>query len=274
MASAIWVNGELFDKLSAKVSLLDHGVLFGDGVTTGFRLKGGEPVRLGEHLAHLEATAARVKLKLPYDRAGFTAAVRAAVTASGRAEGYVKVVVTRGAGMLGVDPRKCEPCVAVIVDDLLPYPPELRAAGLSLAVSRGVTRRAGNVADRGFLLADAVAVLGITDALAAGCLDALVLDDAGCVTGTTSGVVFIVKSTEFLTPSRQICPDPVAHAAVVALAPGLGWSVREAAFTPADVLASNEAFFAGSGFGAVGITAVDGTPVRRGDAAGRVDAGL
>lgn len=274
MAAAVWINGELLSKLAAKVSLLDHGVLFGDGVTTGFRLKRGEPVRLGEHLSHLEATAARIKLKLPYDRTGMTAAVTAAITASGRTEGYVKLVVTRGAGMLGVDPRKCEPCVAVIVDDLLPYPPELRTAGLSLAVSRSVTRRPGNVADRGFLLANAVAVLGITDALAAGCLDALVLDDTGFVTGTTSGVVFMVKSGELLTPSFDLCPDPVVRAAVLALAPGLGWSAREVAFTPAELVAADEAFFAGSGFGAVGITAVDGTPVRRGDAAGRVDAGL
>ena len=272
MASIVWVNGELFDKLAATVSLLDHGVLFGDGVTTGFRLKHGEPVRLTEHLAHLEDTAARVRLKLPYDRAGLTAAVRTAVAATGRTEGYVKIVVTRGAGMLGVDPRKCEPCAAVIVDDLLPYPPELRAAGLSLAVARSVTRRAESLADRGFLLANAVAVLGMTDALAAGCLDALVLDDAGHVTGTTSGVVFAVKPGELLTPPENACPDPVARAAVLALAPGFGWAVRDAAFAPAELADADEAFFAGSGFGAVGITHVDGVPVRRGDAAARVDA--
>lgn len=268
MASAAWIDGAICDKLAAAVSPFDHGVLFGDGVKAGFRLRGGVPVRLAEHFSVLSETARAINLKLPFDFAELAGAVAELARVTGRAEGYVQVLATRGAGMLGPDPRKCESRGVVLLDDLLPYPPELRTSGIKLVTAKSVTRRAANLADRGFLLADAVAITAMRDALAGGCLDALVLDERGRPSGTTTGVLFAVRGGELLTPPEAVSPDPVMRAAVLALelrlTPGVVMSVE-----PGD-----ELFFVGSGFGVVGVTALDGVAMANGGWSGRVAAGL
>ncbi len=263
MASTVWVNGRLTDKLTAVINPLDHGLMFGDGVTAGTRLYGGEPFALAAHLVQLATTAAAISLKLPNTPAEFADIVRAAGAASGRSEGYVKIVVTRGAGTLGFDPRKCEPAVIVIVDDLLPYPPELREAGVSVATAK-VRRHRGHLPDFGHTLSNLTAVLAMRDALAAGCLEALVLDETGAVTGTTAGAVYFLSGGELRTAPADVCPDPVMAGVVRELAAGMGLVVGECEFVPADVAGADEAFFAGCGTEVVPISRVDGVPVGAG----------
>lgn len=263
MASSVWVNGRLTDKLTATVNPLDHGLLFGDGVTAGTRLYGGEAFELAAHLHQLATTATAISLKLPHTPAEFADIVRATITASGRAEGFVKIMVTRGAGTLGFDPRKCEPTVIVIVDDLLPYPPELREAGVSVATAK-VRRHRGHLPDFGHTLSNLTAVLAIRDVLAAGCLEALVLDDTGSVTGTTAGAVYYLAGGELRTGPIGECPDPVMAGVIRELAAGMGLVADESSFTPADVAGADEAFFAGCGTEIVPISRVDGVPVGAG----------
>lgn len=268
MASAVWVDGDVFGKLDAALSPFDHGVLYGDGVKAGFRLRGGQPVRLAEHFDVLAATAAAVGLKLPFTHDSLAAAVAGLARVTGRAEGYVQVLATRGAGALGPDPRKCEPRGVVMLDDLLPYPPELRAAGVKLVTARTVTRRSGNPADRGLLLADAVAAGAAREALARGCLDALVTDGIGRPTGTATGAIFAVRGVALLAPADDLGPDPVARAAVITMAAGQGLTTGDlAAIEPGD-----ELLFAGSGFGVVGVAALDGVARPGGGWAARLGA--
>ena len=254
MASAVWIDGVVHGKLDAALSPFDHAVLFGDGVKAGFRLRDGVPVRLAEHFRVLSDTAAAIGLTLPFDRAELMMAVIELVRVTGRDAGYVQVVVTRGAGMLGPDPRKCASRGVVMLDDLLPYPPELRGSGIQLITATSVNRRAGNLSDRGLLLADSVAVTAMRDALAGGCLDALVLDETGRPSGTTTGVLFVVRGEAWLTPSEAVSPDPVARATLLTLDLGL---------IPGELTAvepGDELLFASSGFGVVGVTALDGVP--------------
>ena len=268
MAGAAWIDGTVCGKLDATVSPFDHGLLFGDGVKCGFRLRAGEPVRLAEHFAVLSASARSIGLKLPFAPGELRAAVAELARATGRAEGYAQVLATRGAGALGPDPRKCEPRAVVLLDDLLPYPPELRRAGVRLITARSVIRRRGNPADRGLLLADAVGCAATREALAGGCLDALVTDADGRPTGTSNGVLFALRGRVLQTPAADAGPDPVARAAVLAMAGDLGWGVGELMrIEPGD-----ELLFAGSGFGCVGVSALDGVALPGNGAAAALDA--
>ena len=114
MASQVYLNGTFTPKLDAKLSVYDHGLLYGDGVWEGMRLRNGVVPRLDDHLMHLFAAAEAVALSLPFTPTEMADTVRSAIASNSRRFGYVRVIVTRGAGTIGLDPRKCEP--AVIVD--------------------------------------------------------------------------------------------------------------------------------------------------------------
>ena len=266
MASAAWVDGVVVGKLEAALSPFDHGLLFGDGVKCGFRLREGVPVRLADHYRVLNETAGAIGLKLPFSADQLAGAVAELAGVTGRSEGYVQVLATRGAGTLGPDPRKCEPRGVVLLDDLLPIPPELRPVGLRLITAKSVARRPGHLADRGLLLADGVATVAMREALAAGSLDAIVTDAEGRPTGTATGVLFAARGGELLTPPESVSPDPVARAAVLAMDLGLAHGELHR-IEPGDELA-----FAGSGFGCVGVTALDGVPIVNRGLAANIDA--
>ncbi len=245
MPAGVWLNGELVEKLGATIGALDHGLLFGDGVTVGTRIHAGVPWRLDAYLARLERTAEAVRLTLPHSRAEFAEIAAAVIASSGRTEGYFKLVVTRGAGMLGPDPRKCEPAVIALADDFLPYPAELLAGGVTLAVSSW-SRRRGQVSDFGGVLANVGAVLAMNDALEAGCLDALILTDRGTVSGTISGALAWSAGGRLSTAPAGDSPDPVVTAALVEL-----FGATEVEATLAEVRAADEVCLAGGGFGVV-----------------------
>src|SRR5215510_13561310 len=127
----IYIDGEWHPKDAAKVSVFDHGLLYGDGVFEGIRIYDRRIFRLDAHLARLEASAHAIGLALPMDRPTLAAAVVEAVRANQQADGYIRLVVTRGEGPLGLDPKTCaRPCVIVIVAPLAVYPPEHYASGI------------------------------------------------------------------------------------------------------------------------------------------------
>src|SRR5438132_908010 len=112
--SLVWINGKLVDKADAKISVFDHGLLYGDGAWEHFRVFGGKLFRPGEGIFKLLRTAGHLAIDLPLSHADLLAAIDATVGANNRTEGYVRVIVTRGAGTLGPDPRKLDPQVIII----------------------------------------------------------------------------------------------------------------------------------------------------------------
>ena len=267
------IDGRVVDKLAATVSPLDHGLLFGDGVTVGFRLYGGVPFRLDAHLARLAEVADRVGLKLPHTASEFAQQIATTVASSQRSEGYVKLIVTRGAGTVGPDPRKCVPAVVVIVDDLLPVPPELREFGQCVATAK-VRRHVGHPSDWGGILNGLLQVLATQQAYAAGCLEALILDDAGRLTGPPDGVLVVRRNGQWQTPKLAVHPDPVMLAVLGEVCEPL--TLIE--LTPAAWPDVTEAFTSSSASEWAPIRAVDGrdlpTPVGPDTATGRVFAAL
>ena len=121
----VYINGKLFDKADAKISVYDHGLLYGDGVFEGIRVYSGKVFRLKEHVERLYESARAIHLEIPIGREQMTEAVLDTVKANNKVDGYIRLVVTRGGGTLGLDIRKTsDPQVIVIVDDISLYPPE------------------------------------------------------------------------------------------------------------------------------------------------------
>ena len=136
MAPKIWINGKLYDKGDAKISVYDHGLLYGDGVFEGIRVYGGKVFRLSEHIDRLYDSARAIYLEIPLSRQQMIDAVEATVRANSKKEGYIRLVITRGAGSLGLDPRKTsDPQVIIIVDDIVMYPPELYENGMEIVTA-------------------------------------------------------------------------------------------------------------------------------------------
>src|SRR5215471_2431087 len=121
----VWINGKLFDKDDAKISVFDHGLLYGHAIFEGIRIYNSKVFRLREHIDRLYESARHIALELPLGREQMTQAVLDTVKANAKQDGYIRLVVTRGSGSLGLDPNKCsDPQVIVIVDDISLYPVE------------------------------------------------------------------------------------------------------------------------------------------------------
>jgi branched-chain amino acid aminotransferase len=244
-----WIDGALPDKLDARVGVYDHGFLFGDGVAEGMRAHGGRVFRLADHLARLRASADFLSLKVPLSDAQLTAAIAETLRANNRSDGYVRVMVTRGPGTLGLDPRKCEPTVVVVAEDVMDYPRELYDAGLDVVTTPAVGFVHGVT-----LLARPADVLAKASALKAGCLDALLLDHTGHVVGSTDGTVFAVRGGDLFThPGTH-----VARAVVLELA---GGPAHEG---PLSVAAADEVFLASTAAEVIAVARIDGAPVGAG----------
>ena len=133
MSLKIYINGTLFDKEDAKISVYDHGLLYGDGVFEGLRSYGGKVFRLDEHLDRLYESAKAIWLKIPIEKSDLAKAVNDTVAVNGIQDGYVRLVVTRGAGSLGLDPnRTSDPQVIIIADSITLYPKEFYENGLEI----------------------------------------------------------------------------------------------------------------------------------------------
>ena len=138
----VYINGKLFDKSEAKVSVYDHGLLYGDGVFEGIRVYAGKVFRLKEHVDRLYESARSIHLEIPLGREAMADAVVATVKANDKHEGYVRLVVTRGPGSLGIDPRRCDdPQVIIIVDDISLYPAEYYEHGLEVITASFICSR-------------------------------------------------------------------------------------------------------------------------------------
>lgn len=258
MAAKVWLDGQLVEKNDARVSVYDHALLFGDGVWIGTRIYGGRSFRLAEHLGWMFASACVFRLDIPLAIDELVRAADETIQANGRTEGYLRVTVTRGAGTLGLDPRKCEPVIAILADDVIPYPRELYDVGLD-TITATVRRELLHP----HLLSRGSDILAKVEALGAGCLEALLLDPRDDVSGFIDGNAFFVVDGEVRTP--DVSGDPVTRKFVSELAAEAGVPFSE--WHPvlrADVLAASEVFAASSAAEIIAIRRLDGVPIASG----------
>ena len=262
----IFLNGTLVDEADAKVSVFDHGLLYGDGVFEGIRLYGGNVFRLDEHLERFENSAKAILLDMPLTRAQWSEAICDTCRANGLTDGYIRAVVTRGVGDLGLAPWLCaKPSYFVIASRISLYPKEHYENGLAIVTV--ATRRIGPASLPATIksLNYLNNILAKMEAKQAGALEAIMLNDQGYVAEATADNVFIVHKGELLTPSSsQGALKGVTRGTIIDIARALGIPLREADLTRYDLWCSDECFLTGSGAEVIPVVKLDGRTIGTG----------
>ena len=264
--SKVWINGKLFDKSEAKISVFDHGLLYGDGVFEGIRIYSGRVFRLREHIDRLFESARHILLEIPLNREHTMQAVLDTVKANAKQDGYIRLVVTRGAGSLGLDPQKCsDPQVIVIVDDISLYPVEFYEKGLHVLTASIIRNHPNALNPRIKSLNYLNNILAKIEAVRAGCQEAIMLNHNGEVAECTGDNIFIVKHGVLRTPHMVAgILEGVTRNAILELARAAKITVQEMALTRHDVYSADECFLTGTAAEVAPVVQCDGRPIGNG----------
>ncbi|MCL6521799.1 MAG: branched-chain-amino-acid transaminase [Firmicutes bacterium] len=263
MGQVIYLDGHFVPVEQAKVSVYDHGFLYGDGIFEGIRMYGGRVFKLEEHIRRLYHSARVIDLEIPLPPDEMSRVVLETCRRNELDDGYIRLVVSRGAGDLGLDPRKCpRPTVVVIVDRIALFPESLLEQGLT-AVTAATRRTSVDALDaRVKSLNYLNSIMAKLEANLAGAHEILMLNREGYVCEGTGDNVFIVRGGTVLTPPAYLgILEGITRATVLDLARELGIEAREAVFTRYDVYTADECFLTGTAAEVVPVTTVDGRPV-------------
>ena len=259
----VWIEGRIVDGAEARIPVTDHGLLYGDGVFEGIRLYSGRVFRLDSHLERLRHSARAIGLEIP----GGTAAVREIVIATARAfgqpDGYVRLLVTRGDGAMGVDPTRCpSPRVVCIACEIELYPEAKLRAGIDM-VTVSVRRPGSDVLDpRVKSLNYLNSVLAKREARLRGADEALILNAAGMVAEAAVANVFAFRRGALLTPpATDGALEGVTRGCVLEIAGALGIPAREQTLSRMDLYSADEVFLTGTGARVVGVRSLDGAAI-------------
>jgi branched-chain amino acid aminotransferase len=262
----VYINSKLYDKADAKISVYDHGLLYGDGVFEGIRIYDGKIFRLKEHVDRLFESARAIKLEIPLSPPQMMEAIQSTVTANAKKNGYIRPIVTRGAGTLGLDPRKTtDPQVIVIVDDISLYPPELYENGLELATVSTIRNHPNAVNPRIKSLNYLNNILAKIESIQAGCLEALMLNHKGEVAECSGDNIFLVKHGVLRTPPTDSgILEGITRKAVIEVARKAGIQVQEVSITRHDVYIADECFLTGTAAEVIPVVKCDGRTIGNG----------
>ncbi len=259
MSLKVYISGKLYNKEDAKISVYDHGLLYGDGVFEGMRIYGGKVFRMEAHLERLWHSAKAIWLEIPMSPDEMARAVNETVRANNLVEGYVRLVVTRGAGTLGLDPnRTSDPQVIIIADRISLYPQEFYENGLEIVTVSTIRNHAAALSPRIKSLNYLNNILAKIEGLQAGCVEALMLNQKGEVAECTGDNIFLVTRGQLLTPPVDAgILEGITRAVVIELAVEAGIPVREIPLTKHDVYIADECFLTGSAAEVVPVVKVD-----------------
>jgi branched-chain amino acid aminotransferase len=256
----VWLNGELVPKSQAKVSVFDHGFLYGDGVFEGIRAYNGKVFMLDEHLDRLYDSAKSIWLTIPLTKEQMRDAILQTLRANKLRDAYIRVVVSRGEGDLGLDPRKCpKPNIVIITDRIELFPEELYERGIEM-VTVSVRRNSPqalnpNIKSLNYLNN----ILAKIEAINAGKPEGLMLTLDGYVAEGTGENIFIVKRGELFTPPAYMgILKGITRQVVMQLAQEEGIPVHEAVLTLHDVYIADECFLTGTGAEIIPVVKLDG----------------
>ncbi len=259
MSLKIFISGQLYDKEDAKISVYDHGLLYGDGVFEGIRSYGGKVFRLEEHLDRLWDSAKAIWLKIPMTKEAVSKAVYDTLQVNNISDGYIRLVVTRGAGTLGLDPnRTSDPQVIIIADKISLYPREMYEQGLKIVTVSVVRNHAAALSPRIKSLNYLNNILAKIEGMNAGCVEALMLNTKGEVAECTGDNIFLVRGGVLLTPPIEAgILEGVTRQAVIDLAKEAKLEVREIPLTKHDVYIADECFLTGTAAEVIPVVKVD-----------------
>ncbi|MBE3551027.1 MAG: Branched-chain amino acid aminotransferase [Brockia lithotrophica] len=262
----VFVDGDFVSKEEAKLSVYDHGLLYGDGVFEGIRAYEGKVFRLREHMERLYASARAILLEVPYPLEDFEEIVLETLRRNELATGYIRIVVTRGRGDLGLDPRSCpRASVVVVAEPLALFPRELYEKGIRLFTVAVRRPRQDILPPQVKSLNYLNNVYAKVQARRAGYDEALLLNTEGYVTEGSGENIFLVKDGVLLTPPPWVgILKGITRAAVLELANGRGIPAREEVLTLTDVYTADEVFLTGTAAEIVPVVEVDGRTIGTG----------
>jgi branched-chain amino acid aminotransferase len=261
--TTIWLDGQWLDRDSAKISVFDHGLLYGDGIFEGIRVYGGKVFRLAEHMDRLYASARAINLDIKLPKAEFTALVEEGVKRSGLREAYIRPLVTRGVGDLGIDPKNCaKPTVMIIVDTIRIWAEDRYEKGLACVTAATPIPHRESLSPRVKSLNYLPHVLAKMEGNVAGADEILMMDSSGHVCEGSGQNLFVVNRRTLRTPPPTAgILVGVTRNAVMELAEHAGYSVREEMLNRYDVYTADEAFLTGTASEIVGIRSLDGRTI-------------
>ncbi|HSP41652.1 MAG TPA: branched-chain-amino-acid transaminase [Luteolibacter sp.] len=255
----IWLDGKLVDQSEAKISVFDHGLLYGDGVFEGIRFYSGRVFRLEEHIQRLFDSARAIILKMPWTQEEVCRHTCETVAANGLTDGYIRLVVTRGAGELGLNPYLCpKPSMFIIASTIQLYPEEFYRDGLSIITC--ATRRPTPAA----LMPQVKSlnylnnVMAKVEAIQCGAMEAVMLNEQGYVAECTGDNLFLVKNGTLVTPLiSDGALDGITRSVIIEIAGDLGVPVVEKSLTRYDIFTADECFLTGTAAEVIPVVELD-----------------
>ena len=268
MSLKVWIDGKLVDKADAKISVYDHGLLYGDGVFEGIRIYNGKIFECEAHMKRLYDSAKSIRLAIPITIEAFCKAIYDTVRANNFKDCYVRAVVTRGAGDLGLDPRKCKTATVFIIADLIAvYPKEMYEKGMSVITSSYIRNHPNSCPPRVKSLNYLNNILAKIEANDAGVPEAIMLNHDGNVAECTADNVFIVRDGQIQTPTTADgILEGVTRKVIIDLCKMNNISLAEKVIQRHDLYVSDEIFVTGTAAEVMPVTKVDGRTIGTGEA--------
>jgi branched-chain amino acid aminotransferase len=262
----IYIDGKYYDRAEARISVFDHGLLYGDGVFEGLRIYGGRVFKLKEHIERLYMSAKAILLDIPMTADEMGTAVSEAVKVNEKENGYIRLIVTRGEGLLGIDPSSCaRPSVIIIVGDIQMYPDEYYEKGVAIITSSSRRMPSDCLDPRIKSLNYLNNVMAKLEARQAGCLEAVMLNSEGFVAECTGDNIFIVKNNELFTPAPYHgALDGITMQTVLELAESIRIKTHQTTMTRYDLYNADECFMTGTGAEIIPVTRIDGRAIAGG----------
>ena len=262
----IYVDGKYCDEKNAKISVFDHGLLYGDGIFEGIRAYNGRVFQLKEHIDRLFCSAKAILLDIPMSHGEMMKAVVETCRQNGIRDGYIRLLVTRGIGTLGLNPHRCkDPSIIIIADKIQLYAPELYEKGMEI-ITAPTTRNLHSALNPAIKSLNYLNnILAKMEANIAGCEEAVMLNAEGFVSECTGDNIFIVKAGRVLTPPLSAgALHGITRGVVMELAREEGVSVAEPNLTRYDLFNADECFLTGTGAELIPIVKIDGRVIGTG----------
>ncbi len=260
MTLQVWIDGKLYPEQEAKISVFDHCFLYGDGVFEGIRAYGGTVFRLSEHIDRLYDSAKAIWLEIPMSKDEMARTIEETVAANNLANGYIRVVVSRGKGDLGLDPRKCpKPSVVVITADIELYPEEFYQKGLEVITAATPRIPPESLSPRIKSCNYLNNILAKIEGIQAGVIEVIMINHAGYVAECSGDNIFVVRDGKITTPPESAgILKGITRDVVFELAAAQKIPIREANLSRYDVYTADEVFLSGTAAEIIAVVKADG----------------